>query len=142
MNNDAEPVLAALLSYFQTNLGSTFPIMGRRLAFWTNVNQLPALYIRHKKTLDRWQGPGLQKSELEVELWIYCQHGESDVPSSVLNALLLSLRNAMAPDNPMTQTFTIGGACYWCRIDGETELFPGDTTDRDIAIIPVRIILP
>jgi hypothetical protein len=141
MNNDAESVLAALESYFRSALRPPFETISRRVKLLSEITKQPALFILHKDTEDTWQQQ-MQRSTLGLIIRVSTTHGPTEIPSTKMNALLLALRNSLAPDNKQTNTFTIGGAAYWCRIDGTTEIYPGDTTDSSVAYVPMKILLP
>lgn len=142
MNNDQETVIAGFLTYLQTALSTTFPTIGRRVQFWSDVSEQPALFIRHNAAEDEWQQQ-LSRVTVELEAWIYTKTiSPDDVPDTNLNAAVLAFRNALAPDNVMTHTFTIGGLAYWCRVEGRSEYYPGDIAGQAVAIVPVKIILP
>ena len=144
MNNDYEPILAALLTFFQTKLGSTFATYTRRVKMWTQDGLVqPYLGIRHVGSNDEYQ-QNMSVTTLHVELWIYAP-ADADVtgpPDATLNALEKAVRNAMAPDQVQTNRFTIGGLVFWFRILGRSDKNPGDNDGQGVLVLPLQITLP
>lgn len=135
-----EPVMEALLAHISANVPS-FVTTGRRVKHWTQVADQPALFLRRIGTLDSYNG-SMPIVTMECEIWIYCNAGQNpDVaPDATLTMLENQVRACMAPDDQMK--FTIGGLVYWCRIEGKSNISPGDQGAQAIALIPVRITLP
>lgn len=64
--------------------------------------------------------------------------------ATIINPLVDAVRAALAPDDPGSNNYTIGGLVYWCRVEGKTVIETGDT-DADGyggAVIPLRILVP
>lgn len=114
---------------------------GRRLPS-SDPTEQPALYLVHLESEDAWSNVRNARSRIEGQIWIYTKSGADDVPSTLLNALIYALKNSFAPDNFQTGTFTIGGLCSWCRIEGKSLYYPGDGADQAVVVVPVVITLP
>ena len=140
MTTDYEAVMAALLSRISSAVPS-FITVGRRVKHWTQVPDQPALFLRRVGMLDHHNG-SMPTMTMECELWICCNAGENPdvIPDAVLTGLEREVRAALAPDDQ--NRFTIGGLVYWCRIEGKSDISPGDQGPQAIARIPVRITLP
>jgi hypothetical protein len=140
MTTDYEAVMAALLSRISSAVPS-FITVGRRVKHWTQVPDQPALFLRRVGMLDNHNG-SMPTMTMECELWIYCNAGENPdvIPDAVLTGLEREVRAALAPDDQ--NRFTIGGLVYWCRIEGKSDISPGDQGPQAIARIPIRITLP
>jgi hypothetical protein len=140
MTTDYEAVMAALLSRISSAVPS-FITVGRRVKHWTQVPDQPALFLRRVGMLDNHNG-SMPTMTMECELWIYCNAGENPdvIPDAILTGLEREVRAALAPDDQ--NRFTIGGLVYWCRIEGKSDISPGDQGPQAIARIPIRITLP
>lgn len=121
-----------------------FQTVGRRAKFWGDVQAQPALFIRHTGDDDDWAQTIFSKTTIEVEVWVYSRAGENpDIPpDTALNNLVRCIRESLAPDNPATGRFTLGGTVDWCRIEGHSDFDPGDIDAQAKAVLPIRITLP
>jgi len=137
---DIEAVMSGLLSYVTAKVPS-FETTGRRVIHWTQVTAQPALFLRRTGMHDHYTG-NMQTVTIEGEFWIYCNAGTdaAATPDETLTVLEREVRAALAPDDQ--NRFTIGGLAYWCRIEGKSDISPGDQGPQAIARIPVRITLP
>lgn len=117
---------------------------GRRVKFWQQVAEQPAMYMRHTFDEDLWDGEGLHKTIINGEIWIYSKAGEDPdaAPDIALNRLCQAIRNAFLPDNQDTGEFTLNGLVYWARISGRSENDPGDVDKQSKAAIPFQICCP
>ena len=147
MNNNFEPVMAALFSCLQAGGGSSgteFLTTGRRLIPWSQVPEQPAMFLRRVGVTDEGHDP-FTTTTLECEVWIYCNDGQDQdaIPDSGLTALEQMIRDSIAPGiSDGDGRFTLGGLAYWCRIEGKSIVSPGDLDGQAIARIPIRITLP
>lgn len=121
-----------------------FLTTGRRLRFWKEVSEQPALFLRDGDEDLEYPNIILQKQTMNVEIWIYSNFGKDPdiAPVVGLNNLLDAVQSAFAPDNIFTQRFTIGGLVEWCRMSGRVTKEPGDIDGQAIAIAEVEIIVP
>lgn len=135
------PTIAGTGVSFKTG----FLYSSRRLKFWTEQKEQPALFLRHTEDDDEYRATmALSQTEMSAEIWIYSQAGSDPdaAPDTTLNNLCRCVRGVFKPDNPSTRTYTIGGAALWCRIEGKSRYEPGDIGKQSIALLPVRILLP
>lgn len=137
---DFETVMAALLAHIVANVPS-FVTTGRRVKHWTQVAEQPALFLRRTGTLDHYNG-SMPITTMECEIWIYCNAGQDPnlAPDEALTVLENEVRASLAPDDQLR--FTIGGLVHWCRVEGKSNISPGDQGSQAIALIPIRITLP
>jgi len=138
--SDFESVMVALLEHVQANVPQ-FVTTGRRVKHWTQVAEQPAFFLRRTGTFDHFNG-SMPIVTMECEGWIYCNAGQDPdtAPDEALTLLEAALRDSFAPDDAMR--FTLGGLVYWCRIEGKSDISPGDQGPQAIARIPIRITLP
>lgn len=138
--------LPATGNTYAAALSTGFLTTGRRLKFWTDVAEQPALFLRDgDEELDYPQEQGvLQLQTLKPEIWIYSNAGQNPdlAPATGLNNLLDAVQAAFAPDSPQTGRFTLGGLVFWCRLNGKVTKEPGDLDGQAIAIAEVEITVP
>lgn len=146
MNNDQEKPLAALLSYLEGQLSATFKTFDRRLRTLDDLPEQPALIVRHTASEDVWTGTVVQKSTVEAEIWVYTDGaGPDDVSDTDLNAAVLAVRNALAPDafgNPVVLKSGGVTVARYVRIEGRSEYYSAGIDSQSLAILPVKLLLP
>lgn len=135
----SEPAAANAL---QTPLTTGFLTTGRRVKFSRDVPQ-PALFLRDGDEEIEYQGL-MEVLTLKAEVWICSNAGEDpDVaPIVLINNCLDAVRDALAPDDPARQRFTLGGLVHWCRVVGKVEKDPGDLDGQAIAVADIEITVP
>jgi hypothetical protein len=116
----------------------------RRLQFAANVASQPALFLRETEEELEYRNIILQLQTLRAEVWIYARAGEDPnvTAGTVLNNLLDSIQAAMAPDDPSTGRFTLGGLVEWCRLEGHVDKEPGDLDGQAMAVAEILITVP
>ena len=64
--------------------------------------------------------------------------------ATIINPLLDAVRTVLAPDDPTTNSLTLGGLVEWCRVEGMTDVETGDTHSAGVgwATLPIRILVP
>jgi hypothetical protein len=89
---------------------------------------------------------GLRKRWWEVWLIIVYYNNDQNVAgATILNPLIDAVEQALAPDNPVHQTQTLGGLVQAVYIDGATVKAISDIDvdhGQGGAVIPVRILVP
>ncbi len=140
MSADLETIMSALLAHISDAVPS-FVTVGRRVKHWTQVAEQPALFIRRTGMLDHYNG-NRPITTMELEAWIYCNAGEDPdlAPDEALTRLENEVRASLSP--VIDNRFTIDGLVYWCRIEGKSDISPGDQGSQAIARIPIRITIP
>lgn len=125
-------------------LSTGFLTTGRRLKHWSQVPSQPALFLRSEDEESEWAAPPMQVLTIRADAYLYSNYGQDpDVaPETMLNNLLDAIDSALAPDNPMTRQFTLGGLVSWCRVIGRIEKDTGDLDGQAIAEIPIEILVP
>ena len=118
-----------------------FLTTGRRVQHWNQVSDQPALFLRRTGVLDQYNGP-LSVTILECEAWIYCNSGQNPEisPDDQLSCLEQLVRTSLWLDGGRRET--LGGLVEWCRIEGKSDVSPGDQGPQAIARIPIRVRLP
>ncbi len=121
-----------------------FLTFGRRLKFWPDVSDQPALYLRDPDEDLQWPNIILLQQTIKAEVWILSNAGADPdfAPIIALNNLLDAVQSAFIPDDPMQQRFTLGGLVHWCRMSGKVEKWPGDIDGQAVARAEVEIIVP
>ena len=144
MRSDLEPVVAALFSALENDrtLSGIVKKFSRKDEFWDKLDKQPALFLRQTFVRDAWHDTILSVTEVELQIVIFMQFKETEVHSTSMNAMLAAVRDVFSPDDPQTNLYTIAGAVYWCRIDGETVIDTGEPTNQGRMIVPVKITLP
>lgn len=137
---DIEAVMEALLTHVADAVPD-FITTGRRVKHWTQVSDQPAFFLRRTGMMDSHNG-SMPIVTMECEAWIYCNAGEDPhvAPDEQLTILETKLRDSLAPNDQMR--FTLNGLVYWCRIEGKSDISPGDQGPQAIARIPIHITLP
>jgi hypothetical protein len=102
-------------------------------------SELPALFLvpnGHAAT----RKTGLPKVwHLDYLVYVYTRKGDSkEAPDTQINAVLDEVEAALEPASGVTD-FTLGGACDWCRIEGQIETDAGALGDAALAVVPIRI---
>lgn len=123
-----------------------FLTTGRRVEHWNDVTAQPAMFLRRTGVSDEAdQASEFVITTLDCEVWIYANAGKDPkaTPDVMLANLEQLVRQSFAPDGEYgVPRFTLGGLVYWCRIEGKSDISPGDQGPQAIARIPVRITLP
>lgn len=124
-------------------LETGFLTSSRRFQWWGSVSAQPALFLRDTDEELEYQQQQ-QVQTIKAEIWIYSNAGQNpDVaPVTALNNLLDAVQDALTPDDPMQQRFTLGGLVFWCRMSGKVDKEPGDANGQAIAAADVEIIVP
>lgn len=115
----------------------------RKLKHWTDVPaaQQPALFQAQRSESAVTTNGTATRWTLNVDVYVYVNTAGSTSPATKLNNLLDAIETALAPDNPIRNTNTLGGLVVHCRIDGTVETDEGNLGDQAVAIIPVVIFL-
>jgi hypothetical protein len=124
-------------------LSSGFRTIGRRLKFWSQVGEQPALFLRQGPEEVQAHGTGFPpRDHLEAEIWIYAQACSSDgVAAEALNPLIDAVEIALQPPNSYHERQTLGGLVTHAWIEGRIEIDPGDLDNQAKAVIPVKILV-
>jgi hypothetical protein len=136
--------LPAGTNALQVPLMTGFLTASRRLKYWSEVSEQPALFLRDGSEEIDYRNTIMQRQTLKAEIFIYSNAGQNPdiAPATGLNNLLDAVQAAFAPDNPMSGMFTLGGLVEWCRIAGKIEKEPGDIGGQAIAVADVEITVP
>jgi hypothetical protein len=124
--------------------GSDFATVGRRLKWYTDVTEQPAMFLRNRaETWERLNTRMPAKVLMNFEVWLYSNQGaDPDIPPSVgLNELIATVGGLLLPP-PGREAQTLGGQVAHCWIEGEVTIESGDLAGQAIAIIPVKALVP
>lgn len=114
----------------------------RKLRHWTDVPppEQPALFQAQGNQTAQPQTGLPPKWLLSADVYIYVRTTGADAPGPVINPILDAVTDALAPDNPVRNTCTLGGLVEWARIEGAIETDEGTLGDQAVAIIPINIL--
>ena len=140
MSVGREDIMTALFNLVE-GVGD-FKDTGRRVKMWSQVTAFPAMYLRNVS--DQYQRQQiLSKVTMRAEVWLYTHTTDADsAPGIELNNIMDALEAAFVPDNPQTNTLTLGGLVQHCWIEGEVMYDPGDLDGYGKAVVPVHILVP
>ena len=146
-----DQVMTKILSVVQ---GMTFgtPINGHlawvtvsnRLRLWGDVapDQQPAAFLVTHREQDEYRGLGLYRRRLELGVWCYSR-SDSASGGPDLDTMMEAFEAAFnVPDSPSTNSNTLGGLVYWCRIEGKTFKDPGDLDNQTLLVVPLVVEMP
>jgi hypothetical protein len=105
----------------------------------------PALMMWEQHEHDERSERGTPVRQWYVWFVIAFRNDDRDTAgATILNPLLDTLRGALAPDNPVHNTLTLGGLVTAVYVDGPTIKHTGDTDAQGQggAVIPVTILVP
>jgi hypothetical protein len=113
----------------------------RKLKHWTDVpaNQQPALFQAQRGEVAATTSGTATRWTLNVDVYVYVNTSGAASPSTGLNNIIDGIEAALAPDNPIKNTNTLGGLVVHCRIEGGVETDEGTLGDQAAAIIPIVI---
>lgn len=142
MSSDYEIVMDALFQ--QLIGGGDFVTTGRRVQHWNQVSEQPAFFLRRTGVNYQYDGL-LQIRTMICEAWIYVRVPDHDVAADeLLTELEAKILARLAPDidDDDEARFTLGGLVYWCRVEGTSDMGPGDQAGQALARIPILVTLP
>lgn len=140
--SDYEIVMDALFQ--QLIGGGDFATTGRRVKHWNQVSEQPAFFLRRTGVIYQYDGL-MQIRTLVCEAWVYVKVPDEDVaPDEVLTDIEAKVLARLAPDihDDDEARFTLGGLVYWCRVEGRSDMGPGDQAGQAVAKIPILVTLP
>lgn len=146
-----EQVFSALFEVLQTAPG--FTTYSRRMMHYSVVapKLLPILMLwEMPEDTDYRPGRGLPRDYWEA--LVVCIFQNTSMPTNadpttavpgatIVNPLLDAVRNALAPDDPTTNSLTLDGLVDWCRVEGKTIVETGDTEENGLGgfVMPIRM---
>ena len=144
-------VMTAILNAIQ-NMTFSSPIGGRttwstvsnRLKLWADVpvDQQPSAFLVTHRELDEYRGLGLLRRRLDLTVWCYCRT-DNIQGAPLLDTMMEAFEAAFCvPDNPSTNSNTLGGLVYFCRIEGRVFKDPGDIDNQALLIVPILVEMP
>ena len=142
-------LLSAAQFPFAVNGSLTWVTTSRRLKLFDalDVSQQPAMFlVQHKEEYQQNNRgtPGVKY--LDMGVWCYAPTGiDSVVGDDYLDWMMQGIEDVLVPDQPQTNEVTLGGLCYFCRIERSSNLFirdPGDIDGQALLVVPIRICMP
>jgi hypothetical protein len=122
-----------------------FRTVSRRLRYWQDVAEQPALFVRNvgDEVPKRPARELPTVTTMECESWIYSKIGldQNLAPSTGLNNLIDAVKAALDPLPPKPQTLGLSTVQH-CWIEGRIDMHPGDLDGQAIAVIPIKILSP
>lgn len=144
-------VMTAILGIIQSmtfaqaiNGATTWQTVSNRLRLWGDVavDQQPAAFLVTHRETDQYGGLGLLRRRLELGVWCYSR-SDSEPGAPQLDTMMESFEAAfLKPDNFSTNSNTLGGLVYWCRIEGRVFKDPGDIDNQTMLIVPIVVEMP
>ena len=144
-NTPREPVMVALKAFLRELLPD-FNTVSRRLRSPDSIKATDCPAIMIDEVSELVQQPGqrpVSKTILSVNLWVVLKNGgdQDNEPIIALNNLLDRIDGALRPQ-PCSDSFTLGGLCEYCRIEGSIEKDGGEIGKIAAAIVPLKILIP
>lgn len=136
--------LAAQVQTAQLNGLPTFVTCSRKFRQWDAMapSELPACFITHGFEFASQNVVGDTKWRTRALLYVYVPHSPDDeIPGALLNNVLDSLDQCIAPAPWADGRQTLGGVVTRCYIDGEVIIAEGmQAADQmSIAMVPVTL---
>jgi hypothetical protein len=102
--------------------------------------------VQHREVIDR-QGVGLPTRRwMSVSAWCYARtDSDGVVGDDLLDLMTEGIEAVMGPDDPIRNELTLGGLCFWCRLDREDNLYirdPGDIDGQALLVMPIQVLIP
>lgn len=122
----------------------TWRTVSNRLRLWADVSadQQPAAFLVTHREIDEYRGLGLLRRRLELGVWCYSR-SDSDFGQPQLDMMMEAFEAAfIKPDDPSTNSSTLGGLVYWIRIEGKVFKDPGDIDNQTLLIVPLVCEMP
>jgi len=145
-----EPVYAALFALLSGLTSGGTPLFRTATRKLTTFESFPNEdqpgMCMHARTELAERRLGLPiKWTLNIDVYVYVHTGAqvdpSIVPSQILNPLLDAIEAALAVDNILANSCTLGGLVTSCTVSGTTYIYPGINSDDAVAIVPIQIVL-
>ena len=140
MNREA--IISALFA--KLSAIADFKTKGRRVEYWTQVADQPAIFLHHIGDNYVHAPTGIpSKVEMECQIWIYDNSGTSAdaVPETNIHTLIEAVEAALVRP-PGFQAQTLGGLVTHCWLDGRIDIHPGDAGSQAIAVMTLKILTP
>ena len=147
MSGQRETAVEALFAALQTSASFKTASRRNRDPEGLDPTATPALFlVESNDSWDRTAGYNML-AKRGMKLWaiVYIDVGPTDlnsIPSSFINDTLDAIEALFKPDNPITDTFTLGGLVQACLLDGDSQRSPGDITGKALAVVPIRMLFP
>ncbi len=146
-----DQVMAVILAKLQSmtfaapiNGATSWRTVSDRLRLWGDVapDQQPAVFLVTHREQDDYRGLGLYRRRLELGLWCYSR-SDSAPGAPDLDTMMEAFEAAFnVADNMSTNSNTLGGLVYWCRIEGKTLKDPGDLDNQTLLVVPLVVEMP
>jgi len=128
---------------------NTWASISRRLMMFNQIDPSvqPALFVvQHRETYENTGAGTPPRRAMDLGLWCFAPSGEGVVGDDYLDSMFQGIEAVLqVPDDVMRNELTLGGLCFYCRIDRRDNLLirdPGDIDGQALLIVPVRVLLP
>ena len=141
-----EQVFAAVFGLIANTPG--FTLTTRRYIRPSSVEAINTPILMTWEQPEKTEGGDLGLRKRWWEVWliiVYYNNDQNVAGATILNPLIDAVEQALAPDNPVHQTQTLGGLVQAVYIDGATVKAISDIDvdhGQGGAVIPVRILVP
>ena len=126
------------------NGATTWLSVSDRLKLWADVapDQQPAAFLVTHRETDEYRNLGLLRRRLELQVWCYSR-SDNTPGAPQLDTMMEAFEAAfLVPDNFSTNSNTLNGLVYWCRIEGKVFKDPGDLDSQTLLIVPIIVEMP
>lgn len=136
--------LPATQTIAAASLTQGFQTIGRRLKFWSDVKEQPAMFLVDGD--EEWPHHAPNKPalfSLEAEIWLYSNAGENPdvVPAIALNTMIEAIDAQLQPSRfSLPQDLGVVEV-LWVGIEGRITKSPGHIGGQAIATVPVKIVI-
>ena len=135
-----ETIYGALFVRLQTIAGiKTYSRRMRSIAD-TPANLMPALYMAQTFQRPLYEAGRAVQWELGADVYLYAFDRANQNPGGVINPLVDGLYSALAFDNIMQNSCTLGGLALKCEI-GDIETDEGTMGEQAIVRAPITILV-
>jgi hypothetical protein len=144
MTSRVETAILALQSALENDatISGLIQSFARRMEHWSVVGSQPALFIRHISNEYKYEHDTLQRMTVNCEIWLYERSGADPdaISDTQLNNIEEAINSLLSTDDEGGR-YTLGGAVYWCRLEGKAEFKPGDMDQQGLMLLPVSMML-
>lgn len=145
MSVSRETIMTALLAHLSSV--AAFKTKSRRLRKPESfrLDEVPALMLLEAAEMHRspsTRQPPIRRMMAQAVLYTDVGTDANAIPAATINNILDAIEAALAPDNPLTGQFTLGGKVESIVVDGRVVKAPGDLTGKSLAIVPLSILMP
>lgn len=138
-----ELIFSTLFTRLQALTSQGVVTVSRRLRHVNDVppEQQPAIFQTQGNETPQYAPGRTPLWYLRCSLYVYISDPENAIPGQLANEMMDKITAIFTPDNANVNSFTLGGICNHCRIDGTIQTSEGTLGEQMIAIIPIEILV-